>query len=120
MEATRTDAQAYVAALLGGDAGLRCGEILALAWMDVDLHKRQLSVARSDWKGHVTATTGGRVRYVPMTLRLADALRDARHLLGPRVLCDRDGQPLTQKALQVRLRRAARRANVTPGIHILR
>ena len=36
------------------------------------------------------------------------------------MLCDRDGQPLTHKALQLRLRRAGRRANVTPGIHILR
>ena len=40
VQATRTDALGYVAALLGGDAGLRCGEILA--WTDVDLHKRQL------------------------------------------------------------------------------
>jgi hypothetical protein len=48
----------------------------------VDLAKRQLAVARSEWKGHVTATKGGRVRYVPMTVRLADALRQARSLKG--------------------------------------
>jgi site-specific recombinase XerD len=31
-----------------------------------------------------------------------------------------DGQPLTQKVMQVMMRRAARRANVKLGIHILR
>src|SRR2546429_1892586 len=46
--------------LLGGEAGLRCGEIMALEWSDVDLGKRQLCVQRSDWKGHVTATKGDR------------------------------------------------------------
>ena len=53
--------------LLGGDAGLRCGEIMALEWSDVNLEKRQLCVQRSDWKGHVTSTKGGRLRYVPLT-----------------------------------------------------
>jgi integrase len=48
-----------VGSLLGGDAGLRCGEILALRWSDVDLTQRQLAVARSDWHGHVAATAGG-------------------------------------------------------------
>ena len=60
--------------LLGGDAGLRCGEIMALEWSDVNLEKRQLCVQRSEWKGHVTTTKGGRLRYVPLTRRLADAL----------------------------------------------
>ena len=106
--------------LLGGEAGLRCGEIMALEWTDVDLNKRQLCVARSEWKGHVTVPKGGRLRYVPLTKRLAEALQEARHLRGPRVLCETDGQPLTQKVVQVMMRRAARRANVKPGVHILR
>jgi site-specific recombinase XerD len=63
---------------------------------------------------------GGRLRYVPLTKRLTDALRDSRHLRGARVLCDAEGKPLTQKVVQVMLRRAARRANVKPGVHILR
>ena len=69
------DAQAYLVVLLGGEAGLRCGEIMALEWTDVDLHKRQLCVARSEWKGHVTVPKGGRLRYVPLTKRLTEALR---------------------------------------------
>ena len=81
------DRRAHLIVLLGGDAGLRCGEMMALEWRDVDLHKRQLCVQRSDWKGHVTAPKGGRLRYVPLTIRLATALRDHRHLRSERVLC---------------------------------
>ena len=53
--------------LLGGEAGLRCGEMIALEWRDVDLAKRQLCVQRSDWNGQVTAPKSGRVRYIPLT-----------------------------------------------------
>lgn len=120
VEAVRTDPQARLVVLLGGEAGLRCGEIMALEWTDVDLHRRQLCVARSEWKGHVTMPKGGRLRHVPLTKRLTDALREVRHLRGPRVLCDADGRPLTQKVIQVMMRRAARRANVQAGVHILR
>ena len=48
--------------------------------MWADLAKRQLCVARSEWKGNITATKGGRVRYVPRSERLRDALKGARHL----------------------------------------
>jgi hypothetical protein len=91
-----------------------------LEWTDIDFAKRQLTVARSEWKGHVTMPKGGRLRYVPITRRLTEALREARHLRGPRVLCDGTGKALTQKVVQVLVRRTARRANVKPGIHILR
>jgi integrase len=40
--------------LLGGEAGLRRGETMALEWTDIDFAKRQLTVARCEWKGHVT------------------------------------------------------------------
>jgi integrase len=120
VDVARSEALALLIVLLGGEAGLRCGEIMALEWTDIDFAKRQLTVARSEWKGHVTMPKGGRIRYVPMTRRLTEALREARHLRGPRVLCDGTGKPLTQKVIQVLVRRTARRANVKPGIHILR
>ena len=78
-EGART-ANAYLVVLLGGEAGLRCGEMIGLEWSDVDLGKRQLCVQRSEWQGHVTAPKGGRLRYVPLTTRLATALREHRHL----------------------------------------
>jgi hypothetical protein len=78
VEAAMTDDHnAYLIVLLGGEAGLRCGEMMALEWSDVDLAKRQLRIERSDWKGHVTATKGGRVRYVPLTARACDRSQGA-------------------------------------------
>jgi len=96
------------------------GKILTLEWRDVDLSKRQVCVARSEWRGHVIAPKGGRPRYVPLTNRLTEALRSTRHLRGRRVLSTAEGQPLSQKAIDVKMRRAARGANVKAGIHILR
>lgn len=119
--AKASDPLAYLIVLLGGEAGLRCGEMMALEWSDVDLNKRQLCVERSDWKGHVTVPKGGRLRYVPLTSRLANALRAFRHLRGPRVLCSTDGSPLTQREVQGFVLRAARRANLRRvGVHVLR
>ncbi len=118
--ATELGANARLIALLGGEAGLRCGEMMALEWADVDFNTRQLSIARSDWKGHVTATKGGRPRHVPLTKRLHEALSGHRHLRGKRVLTTKQGQPLTQKMVQNFMKWAARRANVKPGVHILR
>jgi integrase len=106
--------------LLGGEAGLRCGEMIALEWRDVDLAKRQLSVQRSDWNGEITSPKGGRIRYVPLTVRLTAALRDHRHLKGPRVLCQDDGKALTRQQVQYRVKYAARKANVVKGVHVLR
>jgi integrase len=118
--ATQMDWRAELIVLLGGEAGLRCGEMMALEWSDVDLLKRQLCVARSEWKGHVTVPKGGRLRHVPMTARLTAALRKHRHLKSRRVLHQNDGSPLTQKMVQTIVKRAAERAGVRAGVHILR
>jgi integrase len=118
--AMNLDQQTHVIVLLGGDAGLRCGEMIALEWADVDLAKRQLCVQRSDWNGEVTMTKGGRLRHLPLTIALTGALREHRHLRGPRVLCQADGTPLTRQIVQTRVKHAAKRSNVRHGVHILR
>jgi integrase len=120
VEAAKKDPQAYLITLLGGEAGLRCGEMIALEWSDIDLAKRQLCVQRSDWNGQVTTTKGGRLRYVPLTRRLLAALREHRHLRSTRVLYQDDGRPLTRQIVQSKMKRAARLANVLKGVHILR
>ena len=83
-------------------------------WTDVDLTKRQLCVERSDWKGNVTAPKGGRLRYVPLTTRLAAALHHHRHLKGSRVLYgNRSGQWLREsKVLRNVLQPAAKKAGL--------
>lgn len=58
---------------------------------------------------------------MPLTARLAAVLQARRHLRGPRVLCQDDGRPLTQKIVRELVRKAARRAALTnEGTHTLR
>jgi integrase len=119
--ARRLDPRTHLIALLGGEAGLRCGEMIALEWTDVDLTNRQLCIRQSDWNGQVTTPKGGRLRHVPMTRRLTAALSDHRHLRSPRVLCQDDAEPLTRQIVQTRAKRAARKAGLRHhGVHILR
>src|SRR4249920_922966 len=101
------DPRAELIVLLGGEAGLRSGEMVALEWTDIDFVTGQICVQRSAWKGQVAAPKGGRLRNVPMTHRLEKALRDSRHLRGPRVLQRDEGGPLTEKLVQVLVGRAA-------------
>jgi len=112
---------ACLVVLLGGEAGLRRGEIAALQWSDIDFGKRQLAVRRSRWKGHVEAPKGGRLRYVPMTQRLTVALQAARHLRGPWLFCDSNGQPLSEYIIANHVDHAARSAKLDArGVHVLR
>lgn len=98
--------------LLGGDAGLRMGEMIALEWSDVDLKRGLLKVQRSDWKGHVTLPKGGRPREVPLTRALASALVRNRHLRGERVLYREDGTPVSQQTVRSWMAAAQKRAGL--------
>ena len=52
LDAARSiDWRTYLIALLGGEGGLRVGEIVALEWSDIDLERRQIGVRDSDWRG---------------------------------------------------------------------
>ncbi len=107
--------------LLGGDAGLRLGEIVALEWRDVDLQARRLTVQRSDWLGHVTVPKGGRARQLPMTQRLTAALKSTRHLRSDRVLCLPGNVRITRDRVIKAVRSAQRMAGLPEqGVHILR
>jgi integrase len=113
--ARKRDTHAYLMVLLGGDAGLRLGEIIALAWRDVELSARRLTAQRSEWLGHVTVPEGGRSRQMPMTQRLTAALKAGRHLRSDRVLCLPDRSAMTRDRVhQGRSRRSARRRH-RPG-----
>jgi len=114
------DRATHLIVLLGGEAGLRCGEIMALDWANVDLGLGQLSVTHSEWKGHVTAPKGGRVRHVPLTVRLKAALAPANKPKG-RVVIDPNGGAFTQKVVQGAVKRAIRKAGLrSGGVHTLR
>ncbi len=108
------DPRALSIVLLGGEAGLRAGEIRALEWRHVNFNSGQICVERSDWRGQVTATKGNRVRYVPMTRRLAEHL-NGLNLDHGLVVSDPAGKPLGSNALAWILERAARNAGLVAG-----
>lgn len=116
------DARIELVVLLGGDAGLRRGEIIALEQTDCDTRRGLVSIERSEWKGHVTETKGMECRVVPMTARLRACVQKNRHLIGERLLYTDSGEQVTAKVLQKWLARAQRRAQLraTGGIHLLR
>jgi hypothetical protein len=64
------DPRTLLVVLLGGDAGMRCGEILALEWNDVDLVKRRASRNAEEWTAticaaHATVDRGARRASAP-------------------------------------------------------
>lgn len=120
--AGKIDRRIELVVLLGGEAGLRRGEIIALEWPNVDLRRGLITVERSQWKADVTETKGMKYRVVPMTKRLQAALQAHRHLRGERVLYADDGTEVTAKVLQRWMARAQRRAGLraTGALHILR
>jgi integrase len=121
LQGAASEPTGYLVLLLDGEAGLRCGEMMALASADVNWTRRQLCVQRSDWRGEVTMPKGGRLRYVPMMTRLATTLKQHRHLRSGLVLRQDGGGALTQRRIDGYVRRAARRAGLRScGPHVLR
>lgn len=115
------DSDTLLIVLLGGQAGLRCGEMIALEWCDIDFVKPQLCVRQSDWNGQVSTPKSGKLRWVPLTGWLASTLKQHRHLRSQRVLALTDGRGWTRQLVQYRLKRAARRAGLPNlGVHALR
>jgi integrase len=95
------DWRTYLIVLLGGEGGLRVGEIVALQWTDIDYERARMWVRHSDHRGQLTTPKNGKTRFVGMTQRVAAALRKHRHLGNGRVLCKDDGQPLTHTTRSV-------------------
>jgi integrase len=121
--AAELDPRIHLLVLLGCDAGLRCGEIVALEWADIDFKRNAIIVSRSEWRGKVTIPKGGRSRRVPMTRLLAQVLQKLRHLRGARVLWREDGvEKLERPLLRKWLTRAQRKAGLRDngGLHIMR
>ncbi len=120
--AAKVDPRALAVVLLGGDAGLRRGEIIGIFLSDLDFKRHQLVVQRSSYNGKLGPTKSGKTRTIPMTKALEAALKDLRHLRGERVIYRDDGSPLTPKKIRMWIERVERRAGlpVTGAVHILR
>ena len=84
--AEKLDDRIKAIVLLGGDAGLRRGEIIGLQSSDVDFKRGSIHIQRSVWRGQESLPKGGRSRRVPLTVGLRKTLKELRHLKGPRLL----------------------------------
>jgi integrase len=120
--AGKVDDRVRLIVLLGADAGLRLGEMIALEHRDIDYRRGRLTVERSDWHGKVGLPKNRRVRTVPLTRRLGDAVRGHRHLRSARVLCTDDGAALDRNTIKRWIASAQRQANLhaTGAVHRLR
>ncbi|MFY2558384.1 tyrosine-type recombinase/integrase [Corallococcus terminator] len=98
--------------LLALKTGLRHGELIGLQWGDLDLQRRKLKVRRSIWQGVTGLPKGGRERTVDLPASAVIALKGHRHLSGPYVFCQPDGQPLTAGMTEHRLEGALIRAGI--------
>jgi len=126
--AERIDTRSLVVVLLGGDAGLRRGEMAALRWCHVDFVRRQLRIEEAAWRGTVDTPKGGRGRVVPMTAARATTLRRYHRERGEpvqtdRVLYDDGGRPVRDQNLRDYHKAVQQRAHApyrTGALHILR
>lgn len=108
--------------LIGIHTGLRLGELRALRWQDVYLKERRIVVRQAVSRGEVGPPKSGRTRDVDLSESAWKALTTQRHLRGPLVFCDMDGQMLTKGACKWPLWRACKRAGLGRriGWHVLR
>ena len=125
LEVAREDVETLVYVLLGADAGLRVGEICCLRWEDVDLEKGILWVRQNLSNGVVVDTPKGcRQRSVPLSRRLAKALREHHHEAHSCVLYRIDSgraDRWTPHVATYRLHRTCKQAGVArAGPHKLR
>lgn len=122
----RLDPRIRAAILLGGDGGLRRGEIISLNLSDIDFKNGRFLVKRNVfWKkgqAIVDVPKGRKAKPVPTTPRLLAALKACRHLRGERLLLDDDGQPVTPKVIKRWIMRAERLAGLPPTgrLHVMR
>ena len=118
----KLDVRLAAMVLLGGDAGLRSGEIRALPPYGVKWDTRQLHIERQVWRDIVDSPKSGRGRVIPMTDRLAWTIRKLGRVKGDSLLVDDDGQRFSTKRMRSLVKRAQRDAGLeaTGNVHILR
>ncbi|NVB39585.1 tyrosine-type recombinase/integrase [Pseudenhygromyxa sp. WMMC2535] len=101
--------------------GLRLGEPRALQWGDIDLARGRMLVQRSVTRGVIGTPKSGKSRDMPLGASVVQALQRHRHLRGPWVFCQEDGNMLSKGQTKWPLRRAQRKAGILElGWHDLR
>jgi len=128
--ARETDPDVYPALLLGFRAGLRIGEICALAWEDVDLDLGTITVRRTNNRGHIGPPKGKKERRIPLSPELDAALRAHRGRMAEKTLRtgkrwvypNRAGEPIRSEWIRRRFMKCIEAAGfpVTGKFHIAR
>ncbi len=107
--------------LLGGEAGLRAGEMCGLRWSDIDFRLGLLKVSRGMWRGIEGPPKGGQARSIPLAQRLRAALAEHRKLGDAPVLVTDHGRPTHAHTIRDWLKPAQIAAGLSVcGPHILR
>jgi len=89
-------------------------------WSDIDFTRERITVQRTDYRGYEGTPKGGRLRRVPMTDELVQALQAIRHA-KPYIFSHADGKMWSRGDIDTRLRRACRKAHLPQaGWHVLR
>ena len=123
--AGEVDERCLLTVLLGGDAGLRGGEIAGLRLVHCDVERGVLHIVENDWRGHVGLPKGNRPRQVVMTSRLRALLREVKERrddVEGRVIARSRGEGTATSNVIAGLLRKAQKAAGMPltGTHILR
>ena len=122
--ARAVDQRSLLVVLLGAEAGLRGGEIVALKLKHCDLRRGVVHVEENEWSGHVGTPKGNRTRQVVMTSQLRAALQElatTQRDPSARLILRDDGTPASKRVVDGWLYKAQRAAELpTKGPHILR
>lgn len=107
-------------ALVGLHTGMRFGELAGLDWSAVHLAERRLTVERAFVKGEFVTPKNHKVRHLPLTDDVVDALTPHARSEGL-VFPARGDRPVTHSAARHHLTRLCRQTGVrVVGWHVLR
>ena len=113
-------AKFHLAALLGVDGGLRNGEIIGLRWTDIDFRRNELVVQNRIWNGQEGPPKGKKVRRIPMTRRLREALEAFPRVIRHVFVSYKGTFIQTNQTLKEWFEPIWEKAQIPRGIHTMR
>ncbi len=103
----------YALILLALRTGLRVGELMALEWSDIDFDRHLLCLRKAIVQGVISSPKNNRVRYIPLTPQVCDALKAIQKPSGF-LTHDKRGRLLTYYKLKKTLQSLCVAAGLRP------